>query len=325
VTERAHLRHLAGQQSQWTMFAKRGARQILTPRGVVAAKRAHASVVTRAARKAFESASDGAEQWLDTTELEHLQGTYPPPPEYGYDPVDLERRSLARSRVLSRLLGPRLQSPAVLEVACADAMTCAALRRRGAIATAVDCSPRLFDERARRLGVRFIEADAAELPLQGEQFDLVFSYNSFEHFGRPDAAFREAIRVTKTGGLIYLLFGPLYDSAFGLHAAHAITVPYCQFLFTRDVLDAFVAENRLPQIPYDTLNRWSLTRFRDLWDGSSRHIDRVVYREIPDVHGVELVARHAACFRGKLDDFENLLVGTIEAVLRKTSSEALVG
>ena len=191
--------------------------------------------------------------------------------------------------------------------------------RAGANTTAIDRSPHLFDDRARRDGVRFLEADVTQLPCDEAQFDLVFSYNSFEHFESPDAVFHEAVRATKVGGLIYLIFGPLFMSPFGLHAAESITVPYCQFLFPRDVLDRYVEANDLKAIPHDTLNRWSLTRFRELRDSYAERLDRALYREIPEVRGAELIARHPQCFRSKTAEFDDLIIGTIEAAFRRTS------
>ena len=299
-----------------TQLAKRGLRRFLPAPALQAVKRVYAWLMTRSARRAFDSAS-ASPAWLSADELDRLQTAYPRPPDYGYDATSLDKRGRDRAAVLMQLLTPQVNGRSILELGCGDGMACAALQRAGASTTAVDLTPGLFDERARRDGVHFLEADATQLPFDDAQFDLVFSYNSFEHFARPDSVFREAIRVANAGGLIYVHFGPLYQSAFGLHANLSITVPYCHYLFSREVLDRYVEAHGLQEIRYDSLNEWSLPRYRDLWEDCSAHLDRVLYREIPEAYGAELIVRHPECFRSKTDEFENLVIGTIEAAFRK--------
>lgn len=310
------LRQPPGRRQRWTELAKRALRQILPAPALLAVKRVYAWLMTRSARRAFESASVSPE-WLSADKLDHLQTAYPCPPDYGYDATSLDKRGRDRAEVLTRLLTPHVTGRSILELGCADGMVCAALQRAGASTTAVDRSPDLFDERARRDGVRFLEADVTDLPFDDSQFDLVFSYNSFEHFASPDSVFREAIRVANVGGLIYVHFGPLYQSAFGLHADRSITVPYCHYLFPRYELDRYVEAHGLGPIPHNSLNEWSLPRYRELWEDYSAHLNRVLYREIPEVHGTELIVRHPGCFRSKTEEFENLIIGTIEAAFRK--------
>jgi demethylmenaquinone methyltransferase / 2-methoxy-6-polyprenyl-1,4-benzoquinol methylase len=84
------------------------------------------------------------------------------------------------------------------------------LAKAGAQATALDLSDALFDDSVRDAGVRLVQADASDMPFADAEFDLVCSFNAFEHVTDPEAVLREAIRVTKPGGAIYLLFGPLY-------------------------------------------------------------------------------------------------------------------
>ena len=278
-------------------------------------KRRYAGVRARAARRAFESA-ERSPAWLDAELLPRLHERYPRCGYgYGYDPHALARRGAERARVLGRLL--KQPGMSTLELACADGMVSYELATAGARATALDVSDALFDSRARDAGVRFVEADAAQIPCAEAQFDLVCSYNAFEHFADPDAVLREAIRVTKPGGTIYLLFGPLYWSSYGLHALRSICVPFCHLLFDRASLESYVDERRLAAIPFETLNGWSLGQFRDLWRRHAASLRPDVYREIPSVHGIDLVTDHPSCFRSKTDDFDNLLVGVIEARFRR--------
>ena len=128
-----------------------------------------------------------------------------------------------------------------LEIACADGMVSSHLAKAGARATALDLSDALFDDRAHRTGVRFIQADAGEMPFTDAASDLARSINAFEHRTDPRAVLQEAIRVTRPGGAGYLHFGPLDRSSYGLHATRSITVPFCHLLFERPALASYVA------------------------------------------------------------------------------------
>lgn len=157
------------------------------------------------------------------------------------------------------------------------------LARAGARATALDLSDALFDTRARRAGVRLVQADAAEMPFGEAEFDVVCSFSAFEDVTDPEAVLREAIRVTKPGGAVYLLFGPLYWSSYGLHAMRSITVPFCHLLFERPALESYVDAHDLEPIPFETLNGWTLGQFRDLWRRHAASLEPEMYRETPSL------------------------------------------
>jgi SAM-dependent methyltransferase len=188
-------------------------------------------------------------------------------------------------------------------------------RRR---ATAIDLSLEHVDPRARARGVQLVAANAERLPFDEGQFDCVFSYNAFEHFGDPRAVLAEALRVVRPTGALYFLFGPLYRAAYGLHAFHAITVPFCHYRWERSVLAGHVAREGLGRIDLETLNEWTLQQFRDLWAEWQPWAQRIAYREIPELRGMELVRAHPSCFRDQADRFEDLLVAVLEVGLRRT-------
>jgi SAM-dependent methyltransferase len=298
---------------------KRHARRVVSPQLLFQARRAYVHVASRRARTAFEHA-DREPEWLEPSMLPLLQRRYPAGAQYPYDPEGISRRGAERARFLSRFLDG---SRRTLEVGCQDAMVSCHLAGAGAKATALDLDDSC-DPRARESGVELVEADASRMPFDGQQYDLVFSYNAFEHFADPEAVLGEMARVTKPGGVVYAFFGPLYRSSYGLHATLSVRVPFCQFLFDRPALRAYVAENDLPPIPFETLNEWTLHQFRDLWARYRPYLELQMYREIPDHHGIELIAAHPSCFRGGVDEFEELVLGTIEAVFRRTDRPARI-
>jgi SAM-dependent methyltransferase len=273
------------------------------------------TVASVPARRAFDRAPLDPE-WLPPDVLPVLERQAPTPASYGYDAQSLARRGVQRAQRLSPLV-KALRRPRTLEIGCGDAMVSAALAEDGAAALALDLTPALFDDRARSAGVALLEGDAAAIPLDDRSCDLVFSYNSFEHFSDPARVLAEAVRVVRSGGLIYLNFGPLYFSPYGLHAALSIRLPYCHLLFERPALERYVDARDLKPIPFETLNEWSVTRFRELWADVRGDCEIRMYREMRDVHGLELIRRFPSVFRAKTDTFDDLAISQIEIVLER--------
>lgn len=236
-----------------------------------------------------------------------------------YDPLSLEQRGEKRARELLRLAGRRKgRMRTFLDLGCWDGMVCAALQRMGKTATGVDIRPDAFDKRAIDAGAVLVQMDATDLRFENESFDFVFSYGSFEHFAEPERVLREAIRVVKKGGRIYLDFGALYMSPQGLHAYKSVTVPYRQFLFPGELLEAFAAAKGLPPIDFDTLNKWSLEDYRRLWSRCSDRLRKLRYYEIPDLAHIDLIMKYPSCFASKTRCFDNLIVTSVKVLFEKT-------
>lgn len=271
---------------------------------------------TLKARRIFERAYNKPE-WLGKDMLEYLQEKYPYPPTISYDSESLETRSEHHAKIIFGLLGKqRKQNHIFLELGCGAGMVSCALQRKGKVSIAIDIGSG-FDERAVSEGVSFLRMDAAQLGFKDESFDFVFSLAAFEHFNDPKLVLEEAIRVVKTGGYIYLHYGPLYMSHYGLHAYRSITVPYCQFLFPEQVLVNFCVENKLKPPDFSSVNKWSLEDYRELWDKYSPKLRRTKYYEYINTDYVELITRYPSCFRSKTRYFNNLIVPEIEVLFQK--------
>jgi SAM-dependent methyltransferase len=98
-------------------------------------------------------------------------------------------------------------------------------------------SNRAFNaELARRLGVKklrrgkVMQMDAAKMTFPDASFDLVYSFNVFEHIHDPAAVFKEIRRVLKPGGVVFS-FIHLFTSDSGFHDLRVIAgmhegIPY---------------------------------------------------------------------------------------------------
>lgn len=97
----------------------------------------------------------------------------------------------------------------VLDLGCGTGNAALLAAARGAEVIGVDPSPRLLDvarERAavRGLGARFLQGEAAKLPVADASVDLVLSVFAVIFAPDPDAAVRELARVTAPSGRVVL-------------------------------------------------------------------------------------------------------------------------
>jgi len=245
----------------------------------------------------------------------------PTPKPYDYDDLSLWLRA---SRRIARLaeLGVLTANPwRILEICGGDGMVSALLAGLDHQVVMVDQS----DWRhARAQDVQFVECDVdAGLPFRDCEFDLVVSYNAFEHVKQPEAVLAEMRRVSRPGGKLLLDFGPLYASPFGLHAWN-LPLPWPQFLLSHALLARAIRGRSLSDLgtPQDGLqptNGWALARFRELWARSGCIIEHLAEDE--DHRFLELVTEFPTAFRGRGLTFEDLVKNSVEIVLTRPASQ----
>ena len=253
-----------------------------------------------------------ADDRLGLTELKTLNTAYPPMgDEYPetrdsgyYHPRTVAARAAERAAQIIDWMP--LERGEVLEVGCGDATVGAALQSHQVGYTGIDLSDTEFNLYATvtEAGVRLIKMNAHNMDFEDETFDLVFSYDSFEHFEEPSKSFEEIIRVTKPGGHILLSFGPLFMSPWGLHVGYSIGVPYCQFLFNQETLMTFVDNEKLRPIGY-YCNGWRVSQYRSLFTDQRVHC--LSYNESKDLSHIPLIKKYAPIFRNHADNVEDLL------------------
>jgi ubiquinone/menaquinone biosynthesis C-methylase UbiE len=266
-------------------------------------------------RKLFNN-SDYVPGFLEKNDLEVLQKKYPLPPEYGYDKNSLEVRGIKRAKEIFKLQGAK-KSHSFLEIGCWDGMVSCILSRNGKEATAIDKLSEGLDERAINEGIKFHQMDAENLLFEDESFDFVFSYDSFEHFSNPEKVLTEAIRVVKKGGYIFLSFGPLYYSPLGEHAYRSITVPYCQILFPKNMLNNFAEQNDLALIDFNHVNGWSFDDYESLWTKYRKNLKVLKYDKFYNLEYLDLIKKYPSCFKDKSLNFDNFIVSSIDILFKK--------
>lgn len=122
---------------------------------------------------------------------------------YGFDSVADRRRAVAMVGLPS--------ASRVLDIGTGSGWMAFVLAQAGHAVTSVDIDAATLKRaqgRARQVGqdivqhVRFLQADALELPFDDGQFDAVFSFDSMHHLPDCKRAICEMLRVCRRGGIV---------------------------------------------------------------------------------------------------------------------------
>jgi ubiquinone/menaquinone biosynthesis C-methylase UbiE len=255
--------------------------------------------------------------WLGMKDLELMLERYPFQFIARDDPEILSQRGWYKAKEILKLVKSKKKEIInYLELGCNDGMVCYFLNLMKKKAVGIDIDSKSFDKQATMSGTRLIKMDASDLHFEDDQFDFIYSYNAFEHFLEPEKTLREAIRVVKKNGYLFLSFEPLYTSPWGLHAWKSIPIPYCQFFFPDTLIEEFSRKSPSPSLN-SQLNKWSIEDFRALWKRYSNSIEIVKYNEFFNINHLDLILEHPSCFKSKTTLFDNLIVKKISILFRK--------
>ncbi len=275
---------------------------------------------TQRARAIFEQAGT-APGWLTLADLATLQARYPLEPfAYTYDQETVMPRARHYVNEIKRNLPPgawdKLET--FLDLGAWDGTVCQVLaEEEGRTAVGLDIRTEGYLAPALNSTAVLTQMDVVQLAFPDNYFDCVFSFNSFEHFPRPDLALAEAVRVTRPGGYIYVNFGPLWWSAKGAHQFRTISVPYCQCLFSQEQLETYAAEQGIELMGFHWMNEWSISQYRQLWQSHAPTLQPIAYYEEYEARHLELIEQYPACFRSKSTDFDDFTVAYIEGLFQK--------
>lgn len=252
------------------------------------------------------------------SDFDALQRAYQGIPEYGYDARSMWTRGATRSIQLMDLLEWK-ENAHTLEIGCGDGLVSYHLASYGHQVSLTDMDD-WRTSRAKALDFHGGEFENG-LPFESEQFDLIFTYNTFEHVNDPAKCLQEMLRLTQPGGLLYIDFNPTYSSPWGLHAYRAMRMPYPQFLFSDAFVTDYIRTNGISDLggQYKTalqpLNRWRIGQFDKLWEGSGCAIERREY-DFGAEH-VGLIRRYPECFRGRGLNYRDVTIDGTRVLLRK--------
>jgi SAM-dependent methyltransferase len=204
-------------------------------------------------------------------------------------PVDLpsyyiERKPMERANMeYQDECGPRgfhfffrsldLQGRNVLDFGCGFGGRSVRFREKGALTvTGIEVLPDMIAEASAFgvskgiSGLRFLVAKGERLPFQDNSFDVICSYEVFEHVGNLEACLRECFRVLAKGGNLYGVFPPFYHPTGGSHLHGYISKsPAANVLFSCKVLRQAVrqlmaerGQSYLPPVIHPDEPLWSV-------------------------------------------------------------------
>ena len=189
-------------------------------------------------------------------------------------------------------------------------------------------------EEVKQARLPFVVCNSTEsLPFPNDSIDLVYSINAFEHFDPAEAAIDEMLRILRPGGVLFMTFSPLYNSAFGLHANRRLGIPYSQFLFTADTIQRFLDDHHDELIKtYDagsdttkvgpSINGYSLRRYRELFRKRRDHLHILAFIERTNLSGLNVIRRNPGLIKSQVPDFAELVIEGIKIVGQKDLTES---
>jgi 2-polyprenyl-3-methyl-5-hydroxy-6-metoxy-1,4-benzoquinol methylase len=107
-----------------------------------------------------------------------------------------------------RRVGSLGESPSILEIGCGKGMLLNSLQKRGYTVTGIDLDPTAIDACHTSFPTLAAQVGSGDaIPFPAASFDVVLSFDVFEHIRDSDLHLREVVRVLRPGGS-YLLQTP---------------------------------------------------------------------------------------------------------------------
>lgn len=152
-----------------------------------------------------------------------------------------------------------------------------------AAVTGVDIDQARIDFARQRLSSEYPDlAGSVEFKLPGEmnddQFDIVVSKDSFQHYDDPVSVLSQIRQLTAPGGLIAIGLGPLWKSPYGGAINFMTRLPWAHLIFSEEV----IMRERMRYRPEERaqtfkdargeFNKMTLARFRRIVDDSGMKV-----------------------------------------------------
>lgn len=142
----------------------------------------------------------------------------------------------------------------------------------------------------------FVCASAFELPFPDNSFDTIIMNDFMEHVSDPARTLKEALRLIRPTGTIYINFPPYYHPT-GAHLSDVINMPWVHLFFTENMLvtaykelvkglpdekerlELRISKDENGREYFGYINKMTLKKFKRLL--RSLDIHPVYYREVP--------------------------------------------
>jgi SAM-dependent methyltransferase len=248
-----------------------------------------------------------------------LHQRYPKRDIYKYDMASKKERANERFERLCSIV-EMCNVKHVVELGGGDGQVALRFFKKGFTVSILDIDD-WRDEEVKKANICFHRIkENDKYPIPDSSIDLFLSYATFEHISDPALHLREIIRVTRPGGFVYLLFGPLYNSPWGLHAYRTFYAPYPQFLLSNAVLQQFVIENGIYDLgvkrdSFQYVNGWSLARYCHLLEDLTDRVEIILFEKMHSYDPIGIVYRNLKSFWGHNLSFDELTTENLEILL----------
>lgn len=94
--------------------------------------------------------------------------------------------------------------------------------------------------------VSYYKMSVEDMDLESDSYDLVYCFATMEHVPHIDLAFPEMVRVTKSGGIIYSIAAPLWNSQNGHHKGNFFEhYPWIHLRMTKSEIIEYCTNNNI--------------------------------------------------------------------------------
>lgn len=246
---------------------------------------------------------------------------YPKRPyEYSYTPEAVWQRAVQRSLRIQKILHEFKNKPSlkILEFGCGDGLTAGMINLLGHQVSLTDMEDWRDDKLKQILPFHLGKIEDG-LPYKEEYFDFIYSYNTFEHVEDPQRVISEIKRILQPDGLLYLDFGPIYPSAWGLHAYRSLRMPYAQYLFSESFIIQKLDELGIydlgkKRMELQPLNKWRVSDFLNLFKLNG--LDVIDLERLEAFRYLHVVLRYPEAFQGRNLLLEDLVTENLRILLK---------
>tara|TARA_R110001592_G_scaffold363109_2_gene680475 strand:- start:171313 stop:172161 length:849 start_codon:yes stop_codon:yes gene_type:complete len=156
-----------------------------------------------------------------------------------------------------------------------------------------------------------------------KKFDLIYSFDTFEHILDPFQALVNFKKVLNDDGHIYLSFVPLYYSAYGMHLHNMFNIPFPQLIFSDDFLMNKIKERGIKDLGRDRVEIQPLNKFRfqDYLDAISKAGFEVISLKVGrDLSQTKFIFKNTKYLKRNHLKLDDLVLNSVKVLLKKKSA-----
>ncbi len=153
-----------------------------------------------------------------------------------------------------------------------------------------------------------------------KKFDLIYSFDTFEHILDPYQALVNFKKILSDDGHIYISFVPLYFSAYGMHLHNMFNIPFPQLIFSEDFLKNKIKEKGIKDLGRDRVEIQPLNKFRfqDYLDAISKAgFEIISLKTGKDISQTKFIFNNTKYLKRDYLSLDDLVLNSVKILLKK--------